>query len=247
MPFSFAKNSRKLFFVILFCISSSLGFAQQKVFIVPTQFDWQTKENQYRISTIVKNRIAEKDFVVYYSSDILPEAVLNNACNNFTIKVVRLKGTFLSKIRIDVADCQNQIVLQSIVGSSKSKEYELAYQEALNEALVDIIPKLSTVKRSEIPSEQAANTKQTTAAASTVDEDQPKNAGILAQRTSRGYNFTTEKGVLVQLQQSSKPGVFLAFLDTQPAVAFYNSGKLLVEYYEGNNKISINYEVQLPQ
>ncbi len=247
MPVSITRTSLNSFTCAVLFLTAICSQAQKKHFIVPTQFDWQTKENQYRISTLLKTRLAEAGNSVFYSNEILPDEVLTNACNNFTIKVVRLDGAFLSKLRIDIADCQNQIVLQSIVGSSKDKSYDIAYREALEEAINDIIPKLKVIKRSEETTNKSNASTTEVPVKTTINTAQTANASILAQRNSRGYSFSTANGINIQLQQSSKPDVFLAFLDTQPAVAFYNNGKLLIEYYEGNKKIAVNYEVKLPE
>lgn len=241
------RTSLNFFTCAVFSLISVCSQAQKKHFIIPTQFDWQNKENQYRISTILKTRLSEAGNSVFYSNEILPDEVLTNACNNFTIKVVRLDGAFLSKLRIDIADCQNQIVLQSIVGSSKDKSYDIAYREALGEAINDIIPKLKSIKRSEEPTNKSSSSTTEVAESPKINTVPNTAMPILAQRNSRGYSFLTDKGINIQLQQSSKVGVFLAFLDTQPAVAFYNNGKLLIEYYEGNKKIAVNYEVKLPE
>ncbi|MFY7664794.1 hypothetical protein [Flavobacterium sp.] len=249
MLISNTRNARKilpLFFLIFVC---STSVSQKNTFIVPTQFEWQTKENQYRISTVLKTKLVEYGYAAYYSSEVLPDNVSLNACNNFTIKAVRIKGTFNSKIRLDVLDCQNQIVLQSEVGSSKEKEYELAYREALEKALVDLLPKLNAVARKIQAPVSNTPTEPITATPANIQSAEQSTAkkDITVNKNSRGYTLITNDGLVIQLQITSQPNTFLAFLDTKPAVAFYNNGKLLFEYYEENKKVAVNYDVKLPQ
>jgi hypothetical protein len=45
-------------------------------------------------------------------------------------------NAFLTKVHITLKDCYGKVVFKSETGASRTKAYELAYPEALNEAFV---------------------------------------------------------------------------------------------------------------
>ncbi|OYQ43190.1 hypothetical protein CHX27_10670 [Flavobacterium aurantiibacter] len=145
-------------------------------------------------------------------------------------------------------DCQNQVVLQSEVGSSKDKDYEQAYREALEEAILNILPKLKSLARKNQIQGSSTSTESPDTIADNEETDKGESkSDITVTKNSRGYTLVTANNIVIQLQITSQQNVFLAFLDTKPAIGFYNAGKLLLEYYETNRKVTLNYDVKLPQ
>lgn len=129
-----------LIFLLLFSLVK--GYSQQnlnafKYVIVPKKFDAFKKENQYKTSTLVKFLFTKNGFNAVYD-DALPEELENNRCLGVLVSVIDESSMFTTKTALVVKDCSSKIVVTTIMGSSKEKEYESAYREALTEAFTTI-------------------------------------------------------------------------------------------------------------
>jgi len=126
----------------LFIVSSYLGIAQEelnsyKYVIVPKKFEGFKKENQYLTSTMVKFRLVQKGFSAVYD-DALPEELLLNRCTGLTINLEDLSGMFSTKIKLNFKDCSSRLVYETEIGKSSIKEFNSAYKEAIENALMSV-------------------------------------------------------------------------------------------------------------
>jgi hypothetical protein len=118
------------------------GYSQEnlntyKYVIVPKKFDAFKKENQYKTSTLVKFLFTKNGFNAVYD-DALPEELENNRCLGVLVSVTDESSMFTTKTALELKDCSSKKVVTTIMGSSKEKEYESAYREALTEAFTTI-------------------------------------------------------------------------------------------------------------
>ncbi|MCG2459906.1 hypothetical protein K8352_04040 [Flavobacteriaceae bacterium F89] len=106
-----------------------------KYIIVPKRFDDFKKENQYKTSTLVKFLLEQKGFNAVYD-DALPADLSQNRCLGLLANLRDASNMFTTKTTIVLKDCNNKEVFVSEKGSSKIKEYDAAYSEAIRRAFV---------------------------------------------------------------------------------------------------------------
>ena len=132
----------KKLLVFLFISSVFIGHSQEnlntyKYIIVPTKFEVFKKENQYKTSTLIKHLFTKNGFNAVYDG-VLPEELENNRCLGLRVSVNEESSMFTTKTAMVLKDCSSKEVLTTVMGSSKEKDYERAYREALTEAFTTI-------------------------------------------------------------------------------------------------------------
>ncbi|MCX2679492.1 hypothetical protein OOZ15_06010 [Galbibacter sp. EGI 63066] len=132
----------KIFLLGLFLLSIGM-YAQSddlnnyKYIIVPKKFDFLKQKNQYRVNTFTKFQFEKSGFTAVYD-DAKPEELQTNPCLGLTADVVNNSSMFTTKLNITLEDCRGDIVYTSSEGKSKTKDYQGAYQEALENAFRSI-------------------------------------------------------------------------------------------------------------
>ncbi|ADV47976.1 hypothetical protein I2486_03360 [Cellulophaga sp. E16_2] len=105
-----------------------------KYVVVPTQFESFKSPNQYKSSTLVKYLLAESKVNVLYSNQ-LPSELNLNRCLALYAKLKDDSNMFTTKITLILEDCSGKEVYTSIEGTSKQKEYDASYSEAIRAAM----------------------------------------------------------------------------------------------------------------
>jgi len=105
-----------------------------KYVIVPNTFDFLKEPDQYRLNTLTKLLFEKHGFTTIMEKDTFPDEAISNGCLALHADVLKESGVFNSKLKIELKDCQNNIVFVSNIGKSKEKSYEVAYNLALREA-----------------------------------------------------------------------------------------------------------------
>ncbi|GEM_PF-1160817 len=103
--------------------------------LIPTKFEFQTTDNQYRINTTIKAFLKQKGFEAYVSNEELPEGFLDYNCNKVFVNVVPENTLFVTKLKIEFKDCKNKILFTTDLGESRTKDLPQAYNQALLMAL----------------------------------------------------------------------------------------------------------------
>ena len=132
----------KNLFVIVFVLTVFCGYSQDnlneyKYIIVPKKFDAFRKENQFKTSTLVKYLFTQKGFNTVYD-DALPEDLNTDRCLGLIVSVKEESSMFNTKVSLVLKDCSSQEILSTLTGTSKIKEFEGAYREAITEAFETI-------------------------------------------------------------------------------------------------------------
>lgn len=127
--------------LLILCIGARL-FGQNSVnnykyIIVPKKFDFQNKENQYRLNTYTKYLFEKEGFNAIYD-DERKEDLHVNPCLGLKVKMKNDSGLFTTKMRIVLENCRGEKIFVSEVGKSKTKEYDNAYREAIERAFLSV-------------------------------------------------------------------------------------------------------------
>lgn len=232
-----------------------------KYVIVPTMFNFQKSENQFRINTLTKLLLEEAGFTAAYENN-LPADYNNNVCGSLKADVVNESSMFSTKLKVVFRDCRNNTVFTSEEGKSKIKSFEPAYQEALREAFKSVKalnysynpPDNDQVLVNPQPTEtnlqQKQETVQTTVEAA-QNNPMPVESSIsaevkpslYAQPVENGFQLVdTEPKVVFVLKKTGLQNVFI--LHDKNGVLYKSGDSWVAEYYEGNQKVQKIFSIK---
>lgn len=122
--------------VLLFLVLSTPVFGQlnpYKYVVVPTHFEDFRKSNQYQTSTVIKYLFTELKVPAVYDTQ-QPTDLKIEPCLGAYVRLVDSSGMFLTRVQIQLVDCEGMMVTETFEGTSKLKDYNDAYKEALQNA-----------------------------------------------------------------------------------------------------------------
>lgn len=230
----------KKYFLILFLSISVFASAQKslndyKYVIVPLKFSFQKEENKYRLNTITKFNLQKVGFEAFYENENLPQDG-NDRCNLLFVSVEEESGFLITKLVLVFRDCQNGIVFKSEAGKSRTKEYKLAYPEALNNAFESLFNygyKYSGKNISTITSVQKTETPK-----SSPQIDETKEY-LFAQPIANGYQLVDKTPkVVLKIYKTSQPDYFTAQSETINGAVIKKNGEWILEYYKDDKPVS---------
>jgi len=233
---------KKMLFLLLF---SALGFGQSmseyQYIILPAKFEAQKSAGQFNLNNITKLFLERNGYKVFFDNDILPADVSSESCNKLYGNVTADNNFRTTKLRFEVKDCRNAVILSSGIGQSTEKDNNIAYNRALRDALKSIdkpefmyspaakpaAPKVvETVAPVSKPKEVAQNA-QTTQVTSSEET-------LSVQKIANGYQLvdTTPK-IVLRMFATTNPEVFIGEADGKKGVVLKKDGNWVFEYYNG--------------
>ncbi len=133
---------RFLFFVIFIMytvnISSQKSVNDFKYVVVPEKFNFFNDKDAYQLNSMTKFLFNKYGFNALLNSDEFPEDLKNNGCKKLMADVIKGNGLFLTKLAVQLTDCNGVVVYTSPEGTSREKEYRKAFQEALRNAFKNV-------------------------------------------------------------------------------------------------------------
>lgn len=135
------QMTRLLYILIFFVgfqaqVSAQTSINDYKYIIVPKQFDFLKYQDQYETSSLTKFLFNKYGYTAFFEDEDLPEDLSKNRCLALRSDIKKNKGFLATKLQIDLKDCNGNIVMSSVEGSTKVKEYKKAFQIAIREAFV---------------------------------------------------------------------------------------------------------------
>lgn len=233
-----------LFVGLLFVQS---GFSQEsinnyKYVIVPNKYDFVKEADQYQLNSLSKFLFEKYGFKVVMQDDTYPDELYNNMCLGLKSDVVNESGLFTTKLKVVLKNCQNRVVFEGAEGTSKDKQYKVAYNQALREAFISVealnysyepsssMAQAKAVAPVAVSNEVKAPVKQVAEVATveTVTAPQPKTVVeqnevayemLYAQKIAGGYQLV-----------DSTPKVVMVLLETPKADMFLVKGRDAIVY-----------------
>ncbi len=119
-------------------VSSQNELNSYKYIVVPIKYDFLKKENQYRVNSYTKYLFDKEGYQAFYQGDGYPDDLRADPCLAVTAYVLNESNAFTTKIFIVLKNCQGEVVLQTVEGRSKIKQFEKTYIDALKKCFVTI-------------------------------------------------------------------------------------------------------------
>lgn len=233
-----------LFLVLIstYCFSQSIN--DYKAVIVPLKFDFLKTENQYRLATLSKFNLNKAGFEVFYTSESLPKEN-NDRCSLMYFDVVNEKSFLTTKLYITFKDCNGKIIFQSPIGTSREKDFQLAYTEALNKAFVSVF-ELHYKYSGSSNFNSNPSVPETVPVPSSINESaKSQNTSgdisntLYAQPTATGFQLidSTPK-VIMKVAATSRKDCFIAIKGNTQGVLIAKDNQWFFEYYLNDKLIS---------
>lgn len=239
--------------ILLLSLQAGAQLNDYKYIIVPTKIDGFKQSNQFNTSTLIKYYFSEAGFNPVYEN-ALPEDLYAERCAGLMTRFIDNSSLFATKVVLSLVDCKGRVVFESVEGSSKQKDYNEAYKEAINEAFVSFrgmtyqytpkapenAPDAREKEVTPLADEgegdiSAAGAEETPAPEETVSEENISDKGWQAVEIPNGYRLEKgESDTPLKLLKSSNPDTFMVFIDDQPKGMVYKKDNAWWhEYYEG--------------
>ncbi|MBQ0739295.1 hypothetical protein J9332_33785 [Aquimarina celericrescens] len=107
-----------------------------KYVVIPIQFKFQKKDNEYLINSLVKHLLNEQGFETFMDVEDKPKDLKFNNCLALYVDLQSESESFFSlqtELNLIFRDCNNQIIFES-EGRSKVKDFKESYHDALYKA-----------------------------------------------------------------------------------------------------------------
>ncbi|GAA4317006.1 hypothetical protein GCM10023115_42230 [Pontixanthobacter gangjinensis] len=260
-----------LFGTILMTSAQELN--DYKYIIIPETYEFLGEVNQYQLNALTKFLFEKNGYNTLMVGENKPQDLNTDPCLGLRTKLLNNSGLFVTKLVIQLEDCQGNVVFTSQEGRSREKDFKASYQEALRDAFTSI-EEMEYQYDAKQPG-TAAKTGETASvrlgvtaapAAETKPISKDSIAEVKASETSENstYSFsgkeyelkTAEQGYGLYQLGSAEPIAILIETDsgdnfiynslTNQGVAYFDAEKnLIVEYFsrKENKKISLTYKL----
>ncbi len=123
-------------FIILFSVNiqSQNLLDQYEYVLIPNQFNFQNKPNEYNINKALQASLNKFHFKAFLEGENIPKST--NPCHILKLKIKK-SGFLSTKMNLIFNDCYGNEIYTSIEGQSRIKEYRPSFYEALNKILKD--------------------------------------------------------------------------------------------------------------
>ncbi|MFZ4106533.1 hypothetical protein [Flavobacterium sp.] len=247
-------------FLIFFLLLSSFGFAQNlnsyKYAMVPAKFSFFREENTYNLNMLTKMYLQKYGYETYYNNEVAPDEFVISNCNKIYIDVLENNNTFTTKLKIVVKDCRGTILAASEEGTSREKEYEVAYNLALrmafdNFGMLKTHKFQPTEKSLGLIGEPAQNIQQEAPVKIEDKSNLPAyNSSewtYVAKSEINGYMITDSANpkFYLQLLKTNNPLIFIGKSERGNGVVTLKKDHMIYEYYENNMLISMQLMVKI--
>jgi hypothetical protein len=228
--------------VLLFLLVSSYVFAQNindyRYVIVSPKFEFQNSEDQYRLNTLTKMMFEKYGFVVYIGTKNIPVELYNRRCSLLYADVVSLGGMLSTKLKVQLKDCEEKIIFETQVGTSKEKSYDRAYTEALRNASESLDRVKYNFNGKNDISEPIAKEETEPIVEEKTQQNNPE-IFFFAQPIANGFQIVNnEPRVIMRLFNTSQKNVFIAVKGDVHGVMLNKNGKWFFEFYESGKLTS---------
>jgi hypothetical protein len=211
-------------FLVLFSVLFSFAvFAQKKVILISSKYDFQSEKNSYNINNMLKAILTSNNYQVYFDDAVLPMEIAQNRCNALTGVLVDNSNMFSTKLKFQIKDCQNNLLFETAEVKSKEKDMQLGFMEAIKL----LSPELKKYKPAVIQKKEDVNLE------TTVELKTKSNVKYqLIETSSNLFLASDDLKQVINLYATSNPSVFIAKKDAVNGVfTLINKGKGIFEYY----------------
>ncbi len=176
--------------------------------------------------------LTSNNYEVYFDDAVLPMEIAQNRCNALTGVLIDNSNIFLTKMKLQLKDCQNKIVFESAEVKSKEKNIQVGYIEAIKL----LSPELKKYKVALLQNKEVVAQKPSEITTTTT------NVKYQFVEIANGYVIMDNSPkVVLQVYKTTNPNIFIADkfgvkgvftkLDNKGVFEYYLNDKLVVEEF----------------
>lgn len=239
-------------FVVVFAFSNQIASQNlngYKYASVPAKFSFLKEKDKYQLNTLTKLFMQKYGFEAYIEGEAAPYDFLNNNCNKVYVDLEKYSSMFITKLKVVLKDCTGKVLYTSREGTSKEKEYRVAYNEALRSAFksfetlnhkydekIAIVNSAKVAVKSEIDIQSNNETLASTSATSKA---------LFAQPIQNGFQLINEEPrVIMKLFKTSVKDFYTATKGDIQGVFMLKNNEWFFEYYRNDQLISEKVDVK---
>ncbi|MGV9004255.1 hypothetical protein [Flavobacterium sp.] len=249
--------------VLLFILTTFSMFSQTindyQYVIVPAKYDFLKSDDRFNLNTTTKFLLEKYGFIVYMNNQELPNEIANNRCTSLTANLVNENTMLQTKVKLVLKDCQDKVVFETELGTSRAKDYAKAYNEAFRDAAKSfetlnykyngsnktVLAKKPTVTAQTNVTSEVFKSSETAVPLNRNPTNTMANGHFYAQPIENGFQLVnTEPKVIYTLYNTSIPDFFIATKGEQQGVFFKKADNWYFEYYQSNTLYSENVGVK---
>lgn len=237
------KKSITLLAFLLSVISIAQDLNQYKYALLPSKFAFQKEKDQYRLNTLSKLYLQKYGFEVYLDTDNQPDDFANINCNKVYVDVISSGGMFTTKLSVVLKDCKGTVLYTSKEGTSREKEYPVAYNQAIRIAFESMQSLNHQYQPSEkslgMIGEPAQNTIPEPELPTMKDKFEDTSNLLFAKPISNGFQVVDgNANEFIKLMKTNSKNCFIATKNNIQGVLISNNNKWFFEYYKDDKLIS---------
>ncbi len=224
----------------------SFGFAQNfneyKYAMVPSKFSFLKEENAHNLNVLTKMYLQKYGFETYFNNEEAPDEFIQSNCNKIFVDVAESSNIFITKLKVTIKDCKGAILATSDIGTSKEKEYRVAYIEALRMAFDNFSELKSHQYQPNIKKVELSNqiVSEANKGSSQETTSEVLNRKLSVVTTENGFDlYSVESKLVLSAKVTSLKNVYIAVAGVEKGVLVKGyDGLWYFEYYrEGSKKL----------
>ena len=225
-----------IFIIFQTSLDAQTDLNQYKYVSVPDRFDFLKTNDQYQMNSLTQFLLTKKGFTVLESIENYPSDLAANSCLLLDVNVEKIKGFLKTKLEVQFINCKKEVVFRSAIGTSKEKDFKIAYHQAIRAAfdsmevlnynyeaspVIDISAPIETSKPV-LPKPSVQTPSAPVVVASVDPVDSPELPKTLIVSPAYGYDITDANGrVLFSIHPTMEEGIFI--IDKLPGCLLYTS------------------------
>jgi len=241
----------------LFLLITSLSFSQNlndyKYALVPSKFSFLKETNQYNLNVMTKLFMEKYGFITFMDNETYSEDFAINNFNKVYVDLDEKSTMFKTTIKVVLKDLTNKVIYTSGEGTSRNKEYKIAYQEALRGAF-NTLSSLNHKYIEKTKNQSEFDIKKSKDVEVPSDKDMIEEKKVysnsssnilLAQPINNGFQLINAKPkVIYKIFKTSTKDVYIATKETIQGVFFSRNNEWIFEYYQNDKLVSEKVEVK---
>ena len=246
------KNILLLLSLFVSGIISAQNVNDYKYALVPAKFGIFKTDEYHRLNIIAKMFMQKYGFETYLSSETQPHDFVNTNCNKVFVDLTEENTMFVTKVRVVLKDCNGKVIATSELGTSREKEYQVAYNEAVREAFNSFpalknhvyVPKVAQSAHEKFI-EQEGKEQILQEFAVTASSEKVSSSTLYAQAISNGFQLVdAEPKVVMKIYKTSSKDFYTAVKGELQGALVSKNGAWFFEYYKNDVLVSEKIDVK---
>ena len=237
------KKLAAILMLFLCCIvSAQTTVNQYQYVIVPSRFNFVKLNDEFKLNTLTKMLLEKYGFKAFLNTEVLPSEISNSNCDKLYADVISSGNFIRTKLTVVLKDCNKNIVYQSAIGTSKEKEYRVAYTQALRAAFksFDVLHyHYSPIQKSSEIQKIVAADSMSVAVNHSIDKEEI----WYAQPNANGFQLV-DATPKVKIFKTSNANTFTAIKGTIQGVLLSKDNSWFFEYYQDEKLVSEKVNVK---